>query len=260
MDEGCDRVCIFSRDEWKQHQMRQEFKNDSRLRWFIGDVRDRDRLERAMHGVDVVIHAAALKRIEVGHYAPDEMVKTNVIGSSNVVDAAYKSGVQRVVALSTDKAYQPVSPYGQSKALAESLFINANNVYGQHGPKYGVVRYGNVWGSTGSIVPRWKKMMEDGAMEVPVTDPQCSRFFMWKEEAVDLVLRTIETMGGGETIIPEWLPAYTVGDLAEAMGVKTKIIGLPAFEKKHEGMRDGITSDKARRMTIEELCAALKEV
>lgn len=258
-DDLTDRICVFSRSEWAQAQMRVEFNDDPRIRWFIGDVRDRDRLRRAMEGVGTVIHAAALKRIEVGDYAPDEMVKTNVLGSLNVIDAAFDAGVKKVVALSTDKAYQPISPYGQSKAIAESLFINANNIYGEHGPKYSVVRYGNVWGSTGSVVPRWRKMIEGGADEVPVTDPECSRFFMRKEEAVDLVLDTVKTMKGGELVIPEWLPAYTVGDLAEAMGVRANVIGLPAFEKRDEGMRDGLTSDKARRMTIEELRAALED-
>ena len=253
-------VCIYSRNEYNQFLMRQEFGDDPRLRWFIGDVRDRDRLRRAMQGVDVVVSAAALKRIEIGHYAPDEMVKTNVLGSLNVVEASAESGVSKVVALSTDKAWQGRSPYGQSKAIAESLFLSANNIYGEHGPKYSVVRYGNIWRSTGSIVPYWESLIAKGETTVPVTDPECTRFFMRASEAVDLVSDTIITMNGGELVIPETLPAYRIGDLAEAMGVSMNIIGLPKFEKLHEGMRDGLTSDKVRRMSVEELREALKNV
>ena len=252
-----ERVCIYSRGEYAQAQMREQV-NDERMRYFIGDVRDKERLRRAMEGVDVVIHAAALKRIEVGHYAPDEMVKTNIIGAMNVIDAAADAKVGKVVALSSDKAYQPVSPYGQSKALAESLFINANNVYGQRGPKYAAVRYGNVWMSRGSIVPKWQDMISRGATCVPVTDPSATRFFMWHWEAVNLVQHTIDTMNGGEIAIPDWLPAYSVGDLAEAMGVEMNIIGLPEYEKAHECMSDGLCSNSARRMTVDELREALK--
>lgn len=256
--EGVERVCIYSRSEWTQAQMRTQFNDDPRLRFFIGDVRDRERLTRAMRGVETVVHAAALKRIEVGHYSPDEMVKTNVDGTSNVVEAAFIAGVKRAVLLSTDKAYQPVSPYGQSKALAESLFLNANNVFGMNGPAYSVVRYGNIWCSTGSVVPRWRELIMTGATRVQVSDPDCTRFFMLPVEAVNLVWRTLQEMQGGELVIPHWLPAYRVGDLAEAMGVDMEITGLPPWEKKHESMRDGLSSDKARRMSIEELEEALR--
>ena len=179
-----DRICIYSRDEYKQSVMQREFVDD-RMRFFIGDVRDLRRLERAMQGVDTVVHAAALKRIEVGHYAPEEMVATNVTGAMNVIDAAYRAGVDKVVALSSDKAYQPVSPYGQTKALAESLFLAANASH--HGPKYAVVRYGNVWKSTGSVVPVWLELMAKGVPRVPVTDPDATRFFMTALEACQLV-------------------------------------------------------------------------
>ncbi len=254
-----NRICIYSRDEFKQAQMRQSL-NDPKLRFFIGDVRDRDRLKRAMMGVDVVVHAAALKRIEVGNYAPDEMVKTNINGSMNTIDAAFDAKVKKVVFISSDKAWQGVSPYGQSKAIAESLFLNANNIYGEHGPKYSVCRYGNIFNSTGSIYPKWKELIEEDAIEVPVTDPSCTRFFMRIDEAVELVLNTINTMKGGELVIPDWLPAFAVGDLAAAMYVKMKITGLPKWEKLHEGMRDDLTSDTARRMSVEELREALKTV
>jgi UDP-N-acetylglucosamine 4,6-dehydratase len=245
-DKSVERVAILSRGEHAQAEMRDRF-SDPRLRFFIGDVRDRNRLLRAFRGVDVVIHAAALKRIEVGHYNPTEMVATNINGAMNVIEAATDAGVNKVVALSTDKAYQPISPYGQSKALAETLFRNAY----QHGPIFAVTRYGNVWGSTGSVVPRWKNILRS-ADTVPVTDPEVTRFFMTMDEAVDLVLDTIRTMRGGELNIPT-LPAYRLGDLAEAMGAKMNIIGLPEYEKRHEGMCDGNTSDKARRMSVEEL-------
>jgi FlaA1/EpsC-like NDP-sugar epimerase len=249
-----ERICIYSRDEAKQAKMRAAFRDNDRLRWFVGDVRDLRRLTRAMSGVNTVVHAAALKRIEVGAYAPEEMVQTNVIGSMNVIDAAYEAGVERVIALSSDKAFQPVSPYGQSKALMESLFLTAN--LSHSGPAYSVVRYGNVWRSTGSVVPTWIDLIFQGAVTVPVTDPNCTRFFMFPEQAVKLVWDTLETMPG-EIVIPDWLPAYRLGDLAEAMNVGMQVNGLPAWEKMHEGMRDGVTSDVARRMSVDELFEAL---
>lgn len=238
--------------------MRREFSGDKRLRFFIGDVRDQARLKRAMNGVDIVVHAAALKRIEVGAQNPVEMVKTNVDGAINVIEASQDAGVNKVVALSTDKAFEPVSPYGASKALAEALFLAANNTVGADGPQYSVCRYGNVWASAGSIVPTWRKMIESGANAVPTTNPDCTRFFMWIEEAVDLVLDTITTMPR-EIVIPK-LPAYRVGDLATAMGVSMDVKGLPAWEKAHEGMGFGNTSDIARRMSVDELRSALAEV
>lgn len=246
-----DRICVFSRDEAKQANMRHVLKDNPRLRWFVGCVRDKERLIRSMHGVDVVVHAAALKRIEVGAYNPDEMVKSNVLGSMNVIDAAATSGVKKAVMLSTDKAYQPVSAYGHSKALAETLFLSANNIYGQSGPKYSVVRYGNVSNSTGSIIPKWREILKTSAT-VPVTDPDCTRFWMTADQAVDLVMNTIETMKGGELVIPD-LPAYRIGDLAEAIGTKMNILGLPAWEKKHESMEDGNCSATARRMSVVEI-------
>lgn len=248
------RVIIFSRDEVKQAEMAARF-NDDRLRFFVGDIRDESRLRRAFREVNAVIHAAALKRIEVGFYNPDEMVKTNVLGSMNVIEAATASGVDRVVFLSSDKAWQPCSAYGQSKALAETLFLAANNMHGEHGPRFSVCRYGNVWGSRGSVMPTWRAMLENGADTVPVTDPDCTRFFMTLSQAVQLVLDTLNTMPA-EIAIPE-LPAYRLGDLAEAMGARMDVRGLGSFEKQHEGMRAGLTSDAARRMTVGELREAL---
>ncbi len=255
----CDRLCIYSRGEHAQAAMREELDDDDRLRWLIGDVRDQPRLKRAMNGVDVVVHAAALKRIEVGHSNPIEMIKTNVDGAVNVTEAAQDAGVRKVVALSSDKAWQPISPYGQSKALAEALFLAANNTVGAYGPRYAAVRYGNIWCSNGSVVPRWIDMVRRGATTVPVSDLDCTRFYMRIDEAVDLVLNTIETMEGGELAIPT-LPAYRLGDLVEAMGVTADVRGLPSWEKRHEGMADGNTSDVARRMSVAELREKLAEV
>lgn len=249
------RICIFSRGELAQAQMARKFKNDPRLRFMIGDVRDRWRLLRAMENCDVVVHAAALKRIEVGFYNPIEMVRTNIDGAMNVAEAAKDAGVKKVVALSSDKAFQPISPYGQSKALAESIFMAANNTMGRAGPKFSITRYGNVFGSNGSVAPSWSQMLESGETHVPVTDPECTRFFMRMDEAVQLVLDTIQEMPE-EIAIPN-LPAYRLGDLAQAMGAKTITVGLPAYEKLHESMSEGVSSDTARRMTIEELKAAL---
>lgn len=251
-DPSVERIGVLSRGEHAQAEMAEQIK-DARLRFLIGDVRDLGRLRRAFDGVDVVVHAAALKRIEVGQYCPSEVVQTNIIGTQNVIEACIDQGVAKAVFLSTDKAYQPVSPYGQSKALAETLFRNAY----QGSTKFAVTRYGNVWGSKGSVVPRWREILKISDT-VPVTDPEATRFFMRMSEAVDLVQTTIEMMQGGELNIPT-LPAYRLGDLAEAMGAKMNIIGMQDYEKRHEGMCDGNTSDAARRMSIDELRAVLDE-
>ena len=260
-----ERIAIFSRGEHRQAEMARELapldcndigQSTDRLRFFVGDVRDRHRLRRAMDGIDVVIHAAALKRIEVGHYNPLEIKKTNIDGAANVIDAAMDSGVKKVVALSTDKAFRPVSPYGTSKAFAESLFLAANNTRGWNGPIFAICRYGNIFGSTGSVVPTWRMILKT-SNTVPVTDPECTRFYMTMDHAVDLVLATSETMKGGEIAIPV-LPAYRLGDLAEAMGAKMRVTGLPAYEKLHESMDERSSSDKARRMSVAELREALK--
>lgn len=255
---GLDRIIVFSRGEHRQADMARELGPDDRLRWFIGDVRDRDRLRRAMDGVDVVIHAAALKRIEVGQYNPLEVKKTNIDGTANVIEAATDALVDRCVLISSDKAFQPISPYGASKAFAESLFLAANNSRGNFGPIFAACRYGNIWCSTGSVVPTWRKILETSDT-VPVTDPECTRFYMTMDEAVGLVLKTALTMRGGEVNIPT-LPAYRLGDLAEAMGAKMEIRGLPAHEKRHESMCDGNSSDTARRMSVAELRSILDPI
>ncbi len=257
---GYHTVCIYSRNEFNQFQMRQQFGDDERLRFFIGDVRDQSRLRRAMEGVDHVVHAAALKRIEVGAYNPTEMVRTNVEGTMNMVEAAMDAGVSKVVTLSSDKAFEPISPYGQSKAMAESITLNANNMRGSIGPLFAATRYGNVMNSTGSVIPIWRKIIADGAKKVPVTDPECTRFWMTEQEAVELVMGALKGMQGGELFIPDWLPAFRLGDLAEAMCVEMDVRSLGEHEKKHEGMAFGVTSDKARRLTVEEIRERLAHV
>ncbi len=254
-----ERVCIYSRGEHVQAAMREEFNNDERLRWFIGDVRDRSRLRRAMTGISTVVHAAALKRIEVGAYNPIEMVRTNVDGSINIIEASQDAGVSSVVYLSTDKAWQPISPYGQSKAIAEALFVAANNTVSAGGTKFNVTRYGNVWNSSGSVVPRWHDLIAKGATSVPVTDPECTRFFMTIQQAIDLVLLAVKLPPCSTPIFPD-MPAYRLGDLAEAMCVKMDIQGLPSWEKLHEGVGPGLTSDLAPRMSIEELMGELRKL
>jgi FlaA1/EpsC-like NDP-sugar epimerase len=257
-----DRICVYSRDEYKQYQMAEAF-NDDRLRFFIGDVRDEKRLRRAMEGVTVVVHAAALKRIETGFYNPEEMVKTNVGGTMNVIEASHNAGVEKVVYLSTDKAYQPISAYGLSKALGESLILAANNTHGAAGPEFSVTRYGNVANSTGSVIPIWRQYLREGKC-LRISDPEVTRFFMTMDEAVELVMKAIVL--NEELLIPE-LPAYRLGDLAEAAqklwGHEDHaylVTGLGKYEKLHEGMEDGNTSDKARRMSAEELRDCLTRI
>lgn len=249
LQDGCGRICIYSRNEHRQFQMMKHFGSDKRLRFFIGDVRDLRRLERAMSSVYSVIHAAALKRIEVGAYNPDEMVKTNVEGSMNVIEAGRRLGIAKTLLVSSDKAYQPISPYGQTKALAESLFLQANDP--GIGPKFSVVRYGNVVGSTGSVIPRWReaKAKNEG---VTVTDPECTRFWMTRQQAATLVVDTLVAMNGGELAVPT-LPAFRLGDLAEAMEVEYEVTGLPRHEKMHENMDDVQCSKDAPRMSVEDI-------
>lgn len=257
----CERIVVYSRSEHIQAQMRLELKLfDRRIRYFVGDVRDRDRLTRALHDVDTVVHAAALKRIETAYYNPLEVVKTNVGGAENLIESAIDSGVNKVVFLSTDKAYQPISLYGLTKATAECLLLNANNMRGWTGPIFSVVRYGNVWNSTGSVVPTWKSILAGGTKRVPVSDPECTRFFMTIEQAVRLVTSTIVTMKGGEIEIPD-LPAYRLGDLAEAMGAEMDVRGLDTkIEKLHESMCEGKCSEDAPRMSVADLQGALEDV
>ena len=246
---GVRRICVYSRGEYRQHILRSKFPHDS-IRWFIGDVRDADRLRRAMHAVDTVIHAAALKRIEVGEYNPSEMFATNIQGSQNVLDAAEYAGVKRAVLVSSDKAYQPVSPYGISKAAAEALFLRHSGHL-----ETVVVRYGNVAGSTGSVIPMWR----DTLGSVRVTDPNCTRFWMTRDEAVKWVLSAVESAKTHEVLVPN-LPAFRLMDLATAMNKQYTVIGLPAYEKLHESMNAFLSSDQAGRMSVSEIKEALRSV
>lgn len=256
--ERIQRICILSRDEHKQAVMREELK-DERLRWFVGDVRDRDRLRRAFEGVDTVIHAAALKRVEVGEYDALEMKKTNIDGAENVIEAATDAGVQRVVALSTDKACQPVSGYGASKLMMEKMILAANNARGEYGPRFAVTRFGNFAGSRGSVIPMWRGLLREGFKTLPVTDGTCTRYWMTADEAVELVMNTAKTMKGGELVTPD-LPAFTVSDLAQAMGGEVEIVGLRPGERIHEMMNDGESSEQAQRLSVGELKERLELV
>lgn len=251
-------VRIYSRGEHLQASMFQALGRDERLRMLIGDVRDRERLTFAMRGCDLVIHAAALKRIEVGKHNPEEMVKTNVGGSMNVVAAARAAGVERVVGLSTDKAVFGISPYGVSKAMMEHILLAANETQGAVGPRFVITRYGNVNGSAGSIIPTWSEMVRQGARELPTSDPECTRFAMKISEAVELVLGAACDPDPGDIAIPE-LPAYRVGDLAEAFGLPMRVTGLPRYERRHEMMKEGHSSEFARRLSVPELREIIRE-
>jgi len=231
------KLIIFSRDELKQFEMRERFGEDRYecIRYFIGDVRDRERLYRAFDGVDIVIHAAALKQVPAAEYNPIEAVRTNVLGAANVIDAAIDRNVKRAIALSTDKAANPINLYGATKLCSDKLFIAANNYSGEHGTRFGVVRYGNVIGSRGSVVPFFLKMRKTGVL--PITDPRMTRFWITLEQGVEFVLTCLDRMSGGEIFVPK-IPSMKVVDLARAIGpeCETKIVGIRPGEKLHEVM------------------------
>lgn len=243
------RVAILSRDELKQSELRAEFTQESesqdpRLRWFLGDIRDKDRLIRAFHGVDYVVHAAALKQVDTAEYNPFEFVKTNVLGSQNVIDAAIETGVKKVVALSTDKASSPINLYGATKLTADKLFVAANNYSYSFGTTMSVVRYGNVMGSRGSVIPFFKKLVKEGK-PLPITDPRMTRFWITLDQAVQFVIDSFESMQGGELYVPR-IPSMKITDLIEAIapGVETYKVGIRPGEKLHEEM---IASDDSYR-------------
>ena len=198
---GPARVVIFSRDELKQYECRRLFGDDPRLRWFIGDIRDRHRLKRAMHGVDYVVHAAALKQVDTAEYNPFEFVQTNIIGSQNVVEAAIDAGVKRVVALSTDKASSPINLYGATKLCADKLFITGNHYAAAYATRFSVVRYGNVMGSRGSVIPFFRRLADEGK-SLPITDLRMTRFWITLPQAVEFVVDSFELMQGGELYVP----------------------------------------------------------
>lgn len=238
------RVVILSRDELKQYEVRRLFDDDPRLRWFIGDVRDQPRLRRAMHGVDYVVHAAALKQVDTAEYNPFEYIRTNVEGSQNVVEAAIDSGVRKVVALSTDKASSPINLYGATKLCADRLFVSANHYAAGYETRFSVVRYGNVLGSRGSVFPLFKRLAAE-RQSLPITDKRMTRFWITLPQAVKFVVDSFDLMDGGELYVPR-IPSMRMVDLAEAIapGAAIHEIGIRPGEKLHEEM---IAADDSRR-------------
>lgn len=241
------RVVVFSRDELKQYQMERKFQ-DSRMRFFIGDVRDKDRLDAAMKGIDFVVHAAALKQVPAAEYNPMECIKTNILGGQNVIDAAIQQNVDRVIALSTDKAANPINLYGATKLASDKLFVAANNLSGGGRTRFSVVRYGNVAGSRGSVVDVFKDIKLSGKRVYPITDERMTRFWITIEQGVEFVLSSFKRMQGGELFVPK-IPSMNVIDLAKAIDANAEIetIGIRPGEKLHEIM----CPEESSRQTIE---------
>jgi UDP-N-acetylglucosamine 4,6-dehydratase len=241
------KVIVFSRDELKQWEMRQSdpiFDHEN-IRYFLGDVRDHDRLMRAFKGVDLVVHAAALKQVPAAEYNPTEFIKTNIHGAMNIIDAAIERDVEKVIALSTDKAANPINLYGATKLCSDKLFVAGNAYVGGKGkPKFAVVRYGNVLGSRGSIIPRWRQMAAEGCAALPITDPRMTRFWITLDQAAQFVVDNFGRMLGGEIFVPK-IPSMRITDLAEAVapGLATRTVGIRPGEKLHELM---IGEDDAR--------------
>lgn len=231
------RLVVFSRDEQKQFVMAQHFSTQKHkaLRYFIGDVRDRDRLKMAFSGIDYVIHAAAMKHVPIAEYNPMECVKTNILGAENVINAAFETGVKRVVALSTDKAAAPISLYGATKLASDKLFVAANNIKGDKDLKFSVVRYGNVMGSNGSVIPFFLRKKEGG--KLPITHPDMTRFNISLDDGVSMVMDALDTAWGGEIFVPK-IPSYRIKDVANAVGpdCEQEIVGIRPGEKMHEEM------------------------
>jgi UDP-N-acetylglucosamine 4,6-dehydratase len=230
------RVIVFSRDEMKQYEMQQTY-NAPCMRYFIGDVRDAERVKQAMRGVDYVVHAAALKQVPAAEYNPTECIRTNVNGAENVINAAIENAVEKVIALSTDKAASPINLYGATKLLSDKLFVAANNLVGRHKTRFAVVRYGNVVGSRGSVVPFFRKLVCDGAESLPITDERMTRFWITLDHGVDFVMKGFKRMQGGELFVPK-IPSVRIVDLASAMApeLPQQIVGIRPGEKLHEMM------------------------
>lgn len=241
------RLAIYSRDELKQSALKDIFTSDSRLRWFLGDIRDLPRLRIALKGVDFVIHAAALKQVDTGEYNPMEFIKTNILGSSNVIEAAIDSGVQKVIALSTDKASSPINLYGATKLTADKLFVSANNFGKAAGTVFSVVRYGNVMGSRGSVIPFFQDLAKRN-LPIPITDKRMTRFWISLDEAVKFIIDSFKIMQGGELYVPR-IPSMRLIDLAEVISPNSNWIetGIRPGEKLHEEM---ISSDDSRRTVL----------
>ncbi|QEP42799.1 UDP-N-acetylglucosamine 4,6-dehydratase (inverting) [Ectothiorhodospiraceae bacterium BW-2] len=231
-----NKIIIYSRDELKQFEMQQDF-NHSCMRYFIGDVRDPSRIRLAMQGVDYVIHAAALKQVPAAEYNPMECIKTNIHGAENVINAALDNNVDKVIALSTDKAANPINLYGATKLASDKLFVAANNMAGGHRTRFSVVRYGNVVGSRGSVVPYFKKLIAEGSDHLPITHPDMTRFWITLQQGVDFVLKNFSRMHGGEMFIPK-IPSVRIVDLATAMApnLQQRVVGIRPGEKLHEIM------------------------
>lgn len=256
------RIVVYSRDEFKQFMMQNmpEFKEHTdKLRFFIGDVRDKERLYRALEGIDMVVHAAALKQVPACEYNPFEAVKTNVLGAQNIIDACIDKGVKKVVALSTDKACAPVNLYGATKLCSDKLFIQGNAYSGPNGTKFSVVRYGNVAGSRGSVIPFFQKLVADGATELPITDMKMTRFWLKLEQAVEMVLKALEDMHGGELYVKK-IPSMRMPDLAKAIAPKLKLIevGIRPGEKIHEQMI--VSADAHKTIDLGEYYVILPEI
>jgi UDP-N-acetylglucosamine 4,6-dehydratase len=231
-----NKIIIYSRDELKQFEMAQKF-NDTCMRYFIGDVRDLPRLQKAMQGVDFVVHAAALKHVPIAEYNPMECIKTNVMGAQNIIDACIENGVKYTIALSTDKAASPANLYGASKLVSDKLFVAANNLRGEHDIKFSVVRYGNVLGSRGSVIPFFEKLIAEGATFLPITEPNMTRFWITLQEGVNFVLKNFQRMQGGEIFVPK-IPSMKMTELAKAIApdLPQEVIGIRPGEKLHEVM------------------------
>ena len=231
-----NKIIVYSRDELKQFEMAQQYSQKC-MRYFIGDIRDAQRLQKAMQDVDIVVHAAALKHVPIAEYNPMECIKTNIMGSQNVIDACLANNVAYTIALSTDKAASPANLYGASKLASDRLFVAANNLIGKHKIKFSVVRYGNVLGSRGSVVPFFKKLIAEGATELPITEPNMTRFWITLQEGVDFVLKNFQRMKGGEIFVPK-IVSMKMTDLASAIApdLPQKIIGIRPGEKLHEVM------------------------
>lgn len=233
------KLIVYSRDELKQYEMAQLFpgKEHDCMRYFIGDVRDKERLTQAMRGVDYVIHAAALKQVPAAEYNPMECIKTNIHGAENIIHAALEAEVEKVIALSTDKAANPINLYGATKLASDKLFVAANNIAGGHRTRFAVVRYGNVVGSRGSVVPFFNKLIQEGAVSLPITDERMTRFWITLNDGVRFVLKNFERMSGGEIFVPK-IPSVRITDLASAMAphLEQRVIGIRPGEKIHEVM------------------------
>jgi UDP-N-acetylglucosamine 4,6-dehydratase len=242
------RVVIFSRDELKQYEGRALFGDDPRLRWFLGDIRDRERLMRALHGIRFVVHAAALKQVDTAEYNPFEFVKTNIVGSQNLIDCAIDSGVEKVVALSTDKASSPINLYGATKLVGDKLFISANHYAAHYRTRFAVVRYGNVMGSRGSVIPYFRKLAAEGR-SLPITDKRMTRFWISLDQAVQFVIDSFGMMQGGELYVPR-IPSMRIMDLAEAIApdAPTHETGIRPGEKQHEEMISAEEGHRALRV------------